>query len=161
VDKTKFKKLPEDWFYRLLVGSKEYMKSMTYTQKLDVFYKDARECWGCPPEDKMEFVGLAIFEYNTYENEVCKLLATRTITVIEHILNQTIRDYLIDPTNNEVYLTVVNMVFLSDKLDWGISIRSAWFDKGNPGETYSIGSMQIPKSDICIFLEELLKWIKA
>lgn len=54
------------------------------------------------------------------------------------------------------YLTMVNMPFLTDKLDWGGSIRGAWFDNW---KEYEIDGIKINKQELEVFISQLIEWV--
>ena len=57
------------------------------------------------------------------------------LEVIDVIINQTQFEYIKDEAKYLNYLTMVNMPFLSNKIEWGTSIRGAWFDEyGHPAD---------------------------
>lgn len=132
-----------------------------YSQILDEAYAESKG-YECSPSTKMEFVGDTIFDFVTYSGEMDKLFASRMIEVIECILSGNQFEYQAISDENYVnYITMVNMPFLIDKLDWGTSIRGAWFDEycvdKSPYEIGTIGII-VPKNEIKIFLTDLIKW---
>jgi len=55
-------------------------------------------------------------------------MAKKALEVCEAITNRKTFDYIRSAEGHLWYLIIVNMPFLVDKLDWGSSIRSAWWD---------------------------------
>jgi hypothetical protein len=102
---------------------------------------------------KIEFIGNTIFDFTTYDSEMDEHFALKMIEVIECIINRTTFDYQKDNYIN--YLTMVNMPFLSDKLEWGGSIRGAWIDNF---KEYKIADIEIEKEELEFFLSQLIKW---
>ncbi len=140
---------------------------MKYKEIFDKMYSEAKEVDGCPPPNKLAFLGNHIFNFTTYDGDIDKLFAGKMLEVIDCILNRTTFKYQEDENNYINYLTMVNMPFLCNKLEWGMSIKGAWFDEyGYPIEkddnTYNIDiDFDIPKKDINTFMSDLLIWSKT
>lgn len=79
-----------------------------------------------PDVTKEEFLMGHIFDFDTYDGDLDNFFCHLVVEVIEAILNRTTFDYIKDNYKN--YIIMVNMPFLKNKIDWGTSIRGAWFD---------------------------------
>ena len=123
---------------------------------LDVNYKEQTEM-GIELDTKMEYLGSVIFDFTTYDGAIDVLFAERMIPVLKCILNRTTFEYQKDEKQNINYLTMVNMPFLIDKLDWGGSIRGAWFDNWQEYEI-DCGRIEIKKQELEIFITDLIEW---
>lgn len=77
---------------------------------------------------KLEFIGEHIFDFTTYENVVISLFAKKALEVCEAITKKKTFDYIATEEGNLWYLIMVNMPFFDGKLEWGTSIRGAWWD---------------------------------
>ena len=132
---------------------------MKYKEILNTLYKRSLATDGCPPDNKIQFLGSTVFDFTLYSNEMYELFGRKMIEVILCIIDETTFDY--QELSNENYinfLTMVNMPFLVDKLNWGSSIRGAWFENS---ESYIIcGEINIPKNELTIFMNELIEWSK-
>lgn len=136
---------------------------------LDERFKEEVETSECPPYNKLEFIGRDVFDFTTYDGAMDEFLAGKMIEVVDCILNGTTFEYQKDEANYINYLTMVNMPFLKDKLEWGTSIRGAWFDEyGHHSEkeprVYEIGignDLIIPKIEIKNFMKQLVEWSKV
>jgi len=104
---------------------------------------------------KLEFIGESIFNFTCYDSFAAELFAKNMIEVIECILTKT--QFLYQEENYMNYLTMVNIPFLVDKIDWGTSIRAAWFDEW---KQYEIASIKVSKGEIYKFLQSLINWSK-
>ena len=144
---------------------------MDYKKVLDQIMKDEFEKTECPPHNKMAFIGSYIFNFTTYDGSMDELFATKMIEVIDCIVNNKTFDYHKSGENklNYInYLTMVNMPFLKEMIEWGGSIRGAWFDEyghhsdGKPA-VYNIGcvDLTIPKIEIKNFIRQLIEWSKS
>ena len=140
-----------------------------YKEQLDKLYLEEKDN-ECPPDNKFQFLGNSIFNFTTYDGAIDELFAKKMIEVIDCIVNYKTFDYHKhgeDEANYINYLTMVNMPFMKGKLEWGTSIRGAWFDEyGHHSEkeedkVYSITyDWKIPKKEIMEFLIQLLEWSK-
>lgn len=109
---------------------------------------------------KLEFLAEEIFDFTTYDSEISCILANNMLEVIKSILNKNQSKYFKKKENYINYITMVNMSFLYSKLEWGTSIRSAWFNEYCDGGHYEItNDWKIPCSDINIFMKNLIDWI--
>lgn len=77
---------------------------------------------------RLAYLSDFIFDFTTYDDEKAEVFARHAIEVCEAINNCTTFDYIKDPGNYTWYLIMVNMPFFADKLNWGTSVRGAWWD---------------------------------
>lgn len=142
---------------------------MDYKAELEKRFKEQVEESECPPHSKLAFLGSDIFDFTTYDGAMDELLAKKMIEVIDCILNRKTFDYQNDDANYINYITMVNMPFMKDKIEWGTSIRGAWFDEyGHHSEpqpsVYKIGCVDdliIPKIEIKNFMKDLIEWSQS
>jgi hypothetical protein len=136
---------------------------MNYKALLDEKFEESKSYAGC--ETQIDFVGDVIFEFTTYDSNINELFTRKMIEVLKCILEKSNFQYQDASEGNYLnYLTMVNMPFLADKLEWGSSIRGAWFDEyGHHSEqqptSYHIYNFEIPKKDITIFIKDLIEWV--
>ena len=128
-----------------------------FKKELDELYKFWQEM-ECPPETKMEFLGSKIFYFTTYDGAIDVLFAEKMVEVLECILNRTTFEYQEEKYIN--YLTMVNMPFLSNKLEWGTSIRGAWFDDYNK-YIIDCDRLIIEKGEFAEFIKQLIEWVRS
>lgn len=136
------------------------MRTKTYTEQLEALYRGTKE--GEESLSKLEFLSCYIFDFTTYDSGMDKIFAQKMLDVIECILNKTNFQYIKASNENYLnYLTMINMPFLKDKLDWGTSIRGAWFNLDNDC-SIRLDEILVPKGadKIELFMGELLKWAK-
>lgn len=105
---------------------------------------------------KLEFVGEIIFDFTTYDSELDSLFAEEMIEVIESLIDRTTFEYIKDTEKYIRYITMCNMPFLVDKLEWGGSIRGAWLDND---KRYFCGAIIIEEGELTHFLTDLIKWV--
>ena len=129
-----------------------------FIKVLDENYKFWKESeFGVPPESKMEYIGHVIFNFTTYSNSIDELFAALMMPVIRCILEKKTFEYQEDRSQYINYLHMVNMPFLVNKLEWGTSIRGAWFDDYQEYEI-DCGRIIIEKQELSIFIADLIEW---
>jgi hypothetical protein len=139
---------------------------MNYKIELERLFKEEIEKSECPTHSKLAFLGSNIFDFTTYDSAMDELFAKKMIEVIDCIIKSKTFEYQNKEANYINYLTMVNMPFLNGKLEWGTSIRGAWFDEyGHHSEphpaVYKIGSVDdliVPKKEIKYFMKQLVEW---
>lgn len=130
---------------------------MKHKEKLDELYKEALESPFCPPENKIQFLGEYIFDFTTYDSSITEILANKMLEVIKAISEKTTFEYIEDEKNYLNYLTMVNMPFLANKINWWTSIRWAWFDTWLD-EVKITFDWSMKKDELSQFMKELLEW---
>jgi hypothetical protein len=134
-------------------------KNGYYSDLLDEDYAQEIQCACISPKSKMQYLGYRIFDFTTYDGELDTYLAEKMIAVLRAIINRSTFAYIESSRNNYInYIMMCNTPFLHDKLEWGTSIRGAWFDD-------SIDTFEIPCTDIVVksgqltqFMKELIEW---
>jgi hypothetical protein len=109
---------------------------------------------------KLEYLSEMVFDFTTYDSKVDELFAEKMIEVLECILNSKPFEY--QQKSNEQYinyLTMVNMPFLVDKLEWGTSIRGAWFEDN---KEYIIPYLELELAfrELTEFISDIIEWSK-
>jgi len=83
---------------------------------------------------KLEFLADYIFEFTTYDGDISELFAEKMVEVLRAINDGKIYEFIKDEENYKWYIIMCNMPFLGDKLEWGTSIRGAWWSYDDPFE---------------------------
>lgn len=81
---------------------------------------------------RLEYLSDYIFDFTTYDSAMAELFATKALEVCQAISDRTTFDYIKEPDSYRWYLVMVNMPFFSGRLNWGTSIRGAWWDVSAP-----------------------------
>lgn len=89
-----------------------------------VVSKEVGECW---PESRFEYLSDNIFDFTTYDMEMSVLFARKAVEVCSAINSRSTFDYIASPSDYQWFLLMCNMPFFADKLEWGSSIRGAWW----------------------------------
>ena len=127
-----------------------------FIEILDRNYKEQAEM-GIEFETKMEYLGSTVFDFTTYDGAIDVLFAEKMIPVLKCILDRKTFEYQENKEQYINYLMMVNMPFLVDKLEWGTSIRGAWFDDYREYEI-DCGRIEIKKQELTLFITDLIEW---
>lgn len=76
---------------------------------------------------RLEFIADYVFKFTTYDSEMSELFVVKALEVCAAISEQRTFDYIKDAENYRWFLLMVNMPFFVGRLDWGTSIRGAWW----------------------------------
>ena len=142
---------------------------MNYLELLEESYKETAECRGDHELEKLEFLAEDIFGFTTYENVVSSMMAQKALEVCRAISNKKTFDYITSEDGNLWYLVMVNMPFFENRLEWGTSIRGAWWDLGGNKEfiiescgLFSRGEqileLKLNESEWTKFIEAMIKF---
>ena len=127
---------------------------------LDENFKEQSEM-GVKFDSKFEYLGNVIFDFTTYDGDVDAVFAEKMIPVLSCIVNKKTFEYHKESNDNYLnYLMMVNLPFLVNKLEWGTSIRGAWFDLGKEYEI-DCGRIKIKKGEIEEFIQNLIEWVHS
>jgi len=80
-----------------------------------------------PAMTKLEFLSSEIFDFATYDSNMDELFASKAIEVCEAITEGSTFEYIENRENHKWYLIMCNIPFFSSRIEWGISIRGAWW----------------------------------
>jgi len=101
---------------------------MDFLNLLEHSYEENKANRGDQALERLEFLADDIFDFTTYENTVSSMMAQKAIEVCMAINDKKTFDYISNEQGNLWYLIMVNMPFFQNKLEWGTSIRGAWWD---------------------------------
>jgi hypothetical protein len=76
---------------------------------------------------RLEFISEYIFDFTTYDSEMSELFSDKALEVCEALTNKTVADYINNSDNYKWYLLLCNIPFFADRIDWGTSVRGAWW----------------------------------
>lgn len=79
-------------------------------------------------DSRLEYLSSYIFDFTTYDGEIDEILARKALEVCKAISNRTTFAYIKNREDYIWYITMCNMPFFEGKLEWGTSIRGAWWD---------------------------------
>jgi len=114
-------------------------------------------------EKKCVFLSSAIIGITTYDDELSKEFGKMILDTLIQIKNRTTFEYIKDKENYRKFILSCN--FIQDWLEWGTSIRGAWFNTGDgkivPDEY--LGNIGYKEEFIMItddFMEWFIKWLQ-
>lgn len=99
--------------------------SEDYQTMLEEGYADFKE--QVREGSRLEYLSENIFNFTTYEIEYSEMFAKKALEVCAAIEEGVTFEYIQSQENRLWYLLMVNMPFFADKLEWGTSIRGAWW----------------------------------
>lgn len=109
------------------------MDKQDYLRMLEEGHVTTDECQGQGRTSRLEYLADHIFDFTTYEREMAELFAGKALEVCAAISDGKTFEYIKEPEGRLWYLLMVNMPFFADKLEWGTSIRGAWW--GEPSHS--------------------------
>ena len=107
---------------------------MKYLELLEHSFDVEKKFGGCPPESRLEYLSEYIFDFATYDAEMSETFAKKAVEVCSAINDSKTFDYIKDPENHKWYLLMCNMPFFASRLEWGTSIRGAWWGAHSGGQ---------------------------
>lgn len=109
-------------------------------------------------ESKKEYLANVIFDFDTDDSGIDELLSSKMLSVLRCILEKTTYEYIKNKDQYLDYILMINMPFLKEKLDSGISVRGSWFDNYSRYELNC--DIMIESEELEIFIYDLLEWAK-
>lgn len=113
---------------------------------------------------KLIFLSVNVFDFTTYDSGIDQEFSRSMLEVIWVILNKKTFEYIEDENRYRNYLIMVNMPFLKDKLEWGTSIRGAWFryssyqhQKDKKMHAYC-GEIEYSYEELTEFMWAIIEW---
>jgi hypothetical protein len=100
-------------------------RAMDYLKLLTESYGSDHFC--VQPASRLEYLSEYIFDFTTYEDEAAELFARKAVEVAEAINNGTTFKYIQRDEDRIWFLLMCNMPFFYPRLEWGTSIRGAWW----------------------------------
>ena len=100
---------------------------MDYLKLLEHSYEETRHSHD-ETMGRLEYIGDHIFDFTTYDSEKSAVFAKKALEVCAAISNNKTFEYQKSEEGYLWYLLMINMPFFQGKLEWGTSIRGAWWD---------------------------------
>ena len=86
---------------------------------------------GQPPRNRLQFLGHFIFQFETDDPEMTELFAQKALEVCAAISDGTTFEYVENKEDYIWFLLMANFPFFLERIEWGVSIRGAWWDVWN------------------------------
>lgn len=100
---------------------------MDYGELLEHSFNSELAISECPPQSRLEYLSDHIFNFTTYDSEMSEIFATKAVEVCIAINDSKTFEYIKEPENYKWFLLMCNMPFFEPRLEWGTSIRGAWW----------------------------------
>lgn len=104
----------------------DYLKLLGHSFAMESQTSEGRD------QSRLGYLAQHIFDFTTYESEADELFARKAVEVCAAITDSKTFDYIANPPARIWYLLMVNMPFFMPRLNWGGSIRGAWWDHEQP-----------------------------
>lgn len=99
-----------------------------YLAMLEHSHTTYKEFLGDKESTRLEYLSGEIFNFTTYDSDVAELFARKALDVCEAINKRKTFEYQQDTGGYHWFLIMINMPFFTDRLNWGTSVRGAWWD---------------------------------
>jgi hypothetical protein len=114
-------------------------KTLDYKELLQHSFEVEQGLIECGPESRLAYLSRDIFDFTTYDGSMDELFARKAVEVCAAITNRATFEYIKDAENYRWFLLMCNMPFFQGKLNWGGSIRGAWWDAEKGFELQTCG----------------------
>ena len=105
------------------------MDKQDYLRMLEDGHTAMDEFQGDGETSRLAYLADYIFDFTTYEDRMGELFATKAVEVCAAISDRKTFEYLGASEESRMwYLLMCNMPFFADRLEWGTSIRGAWWN---------------------------------
>lgn len=121
------------------MSEQEEVIRMSYPLLLKHSYAIQGGLSGLQPRTRLAFLSQYVFSFTTYDDEKDDLFGRKAVEVCAAINDRKTFEYIKDADNYTWFLLMCNMPFFAERLEWGTSIRGAWWSAGEDLELYSCG----------------------
>lgn len=118
-------------------------------------------------ESRHEYLSNEIFQFTTYDSEMAELFATKAIEVCKAINARKTFEYIEDKENYKWYLLMCNTPFFFDRIEWGTSIRGAWWNASTfsscglfDGDEQIIDEIKLSAEEWASFVNAIVEFAK-
>jgi hypothetical protein len=100
---------------------------VNYKQLLDHSFATMCELIPDAAESRLEYLAEYIFGFTTYDSEMSILFAQNAVEVCRAINTGETYEYTKNAEQYRWFLIMCNMLFFAERIDWGTSVRGAWW----------------------------------
>lgn len=134
----------------------DYLKTLEHSYAMESKTSEGRD------QSRLGYLAQHIFDFTTYESEADELFARKAVEVCAAITDGKTFDYIANPQGRIWYLLMVNMPFFMPRLNWGGSIRGAWWDHEQPAlNSCGLWVEQEQQIELAFTLEEWEAFMRA
>ena len=112
-------------------------------------------------DSKLVFIAENVFNFDVYDDDMAELFAKKALEVCLAISKEETGKYIKIKENYQWYLIMVNMPFFKGILDWGGSIRYAWWDYETCFEVESCAIREVYGNKFIFGRDEWMSFIFA
>ena len=140
-----------------------------YKELLECGYKKTIEFNSDNKLSRFEYLSNYIFNFTTYDSSISVKFAKMALEVCSAINNRTTFEYIESQKKYETFLLMCNMPFFLERIEWGTSIRGAWWQPkhgtrftldgcGLWDKEKQITNLQLSKEEWENFISEILSF---
>lgn len=122
---------------------------MDYLKLLQDDFKSYTDEQESPAVSRLEYLSENIFQFFTYDSSTNELFAKKAIEVCQAITNRKTFEYIEDRQQYLWYLMLCHVPFFAKRINWGSSIRGAWWDFD------SSDKMKLEECHFCVDQKEI------
>lgn len=78
-------------------------------------------------QTRMQYLTSDVFSFTLYDSAMHELFGQKAVEVCQAISGQKTFEYIEDHGNYQWFLVMCNMPFFSSRIEWGTSVRGAWW----------------------------------
>ena len=102
---------------------------MDYLKMLEESYQEYKDGYfNCKPPSKLNFIATQVFLIWVYDSAIEEKMGLEFLKVCDVITKRYNFQFLESEENYELYIRTVSYPFFEGKLEWGSSIRGAWWE---------------------------------
>lgn len=101
---------------------------MTALEIYKAQFEEERTWWRSEPVSKYEWAAHRVFDLVTYDSSLDEMFVKDIIEVCKEILEERTYEYIRDQDNYIKYILVCQILDKFHWIEWGTSIRGAWFE---------------------------------
>lgn len=99
-----------------------------FLSKIEHVYQMQYANDGLPTHGRVQYLAEFLFDFTTYDDGMSYRFGKMAVETCRAITERKTFDFIKECDANYMgYLTMVNMPFFADKIEWGTSIRGAWW----------------------------------
>lgn len=137
------------------------MNDMVYQEFLEHSFETVKALDECAPKTRLAYLSNYIFDFTTYDQEIDELFASKAVEVCGAINDSVTFSYIEQPENYKWFLLMCNMPFFFDRIEWGTSIRGAWWRKSIKLDSCGLWIGEEQASEMTFGLHEWERFIDA
>ena len=113
------------------------------------------------PVSKLEFLGDSVFDFTTYDREQTEMFARKAIEVCRAISENTTFEYIKNSDDYRWFLVMCNMPFFAKRINWGTSIRGAWWDGAGTYKSCGLWSDDHQVTELVLTADEWIEFVDS